>query len=163
MTKYFIALAAALVTLAFMVGAAFAAPNYETLPQAGPYEGIFYGTIQGDRDSQAPIVMALKQRGEQISGTIYLGEGLFVDGGVCGKSQIPATQQSASGINQSSDPNRLQANTSFNVSGFQINASLNSRLSADGSALTASAKADLPWICGSDPTLNINMQRYVAK
>ena len=163
MMKYIIAIAAVLVTLAFMVGAAFAAPIDDTLPQAGPYEGIFYGTIQGDRNSQAPIAMALKQRGEQISGTIYLGEGLFVDGGVCGKSQVPATRQSASGVNQSSDPNRLQAKTSFNVSGFQIEASLNSRLSADGNTLTATAKADLPWLCGSDPTLDINMQRYLGK
>ena len=163
MTKYFIALAAALITLAFMVGAAFAAPNDNTLPQAGPYEGIFYGMIQGDRNSQAPIAMALKQRGEQISGTVYLGEGLFVDGGVCGKAQVPATQQSASGINQSSDPNRLQSKTMFNINGFQLDASLNSQLSADGSTLTATAKADLPWFCGSDPTLDINMQRYMGK
>lgn len=163
MIKYIIAIAAVLITLAFMVGAAFAAPNNDPSLQAGPYEGIFYGTIHGDRDSKAPIAMALKQRGEQISGTVYLGEGLFVDGGVCGKVQLPATQQSASGINQSSDPNRLKATTMFNINGFQLDASLNSHLSADGSTLTATAKADLPWFCGSDPTLDINMQRYVGK
>ena len=145
MTKYLIALAAALLAIAFLFGAALAAPNNGALSQANPYEGIFYGTIKGDRDSEAPMVLALKQRGEQISGTIYLGEGLFVDGGVCGKAQVPATQQSASGINQSSDPNRLQAKTTFNISGFQLDASLNSRLSADGNTLTATAKADLRW------------------
>lgn len=163
MIKYIIAFVAVLITLAFMVGAAFAAPNLDTILQAGPYEGIFFGTIYGDRDSKAPIAMVLKQRGEQISGTVYLGEGLFIDGGVCGKVQVPATQQSASGINQSSDPNRLQATTVFNVGGFQLDASLNSQLSADGSTLTATAKADLPWFCGSDPTLAINMQRYMGK
>ena len=163
MTKYLIALAAALLAIAFLFGAALAAPNNDALSQTNPYEGIFYGTIKGDRDSQAPMVLALKQRGEQISGTIYLGEGLFVDGGVCGKAQVPATQQSASGINQSSDPNRLQAKTSFNISGFQLDASLNSRLSADGNTLTATAKADLPWFCGNDPTLDINLQRYIAE
>jgi hypothetical protein len=163
MTKYLIALAAVLLALAFPFGAALAAPNNDTLPQAGPYEGIFYGMIQGDRESQAPIVIALKQRGEEISGTIYLGEGLFIDGGVCGKVNVPSTQQAARGINNATDPNRLQAKTTFNVSGFQLDASLNSLLSADGNTLTAIAKADLPWFCGTDPTLKANLQRYLAK
>ena len=123
---------------------------------AGPFEGVFYGVIQGDNNSRAPIALQMTHRDGVVNGRLYLGNGLFVDAGRCGKTQIPSMAQSASGRTHT---NNLALNTTFNVSGFDIGANLNSSVSADGNTLSAKIAIDLPWLCGRDPSYSGMLQR----
>ena len=125
----------------------------------GPFEGVFYGVLHGDNNSRAPIALQMTHRDGVVSGKVYLGEGLFVNAGVCGKTAIPSMVQSASGRSLASNPNKLAVNTNFNMSGFDIGVSLNSTVSADGNTLNASTSIDLPWICGRDPSYSGTLQR----
>lgn len=125
----------------------------------GPFEGVFYGIVYGDNNSRAPIAMQMVHRDGVVSGKLYLGEGLFVSAGVCGKTTIPSMVQSASGSSLPSDPNKLTASTTFNVSGIDVGANLNSKVSADGGTLNATTSIDLPWICGRDPSYSATLYR----
>ena len=117
---------------------------------AGPFEGVFYGVIHGDNNSRAPIALQMTHRDGVVSGRLYLGEGLFVDAGRCGKTNIPSMVRSASGRTLANNQNKLAMNTAFNISGINIGANLNSSVSADGNTLNAKVAIDLPWICGRD-------------
>ena len=119
----------------------------------GPFEGKFTGIVYGDRRSQAPITIELTQRGEDIQGSVDLGEGLYVDGGMCYAGELPATQQSLATKIKSDDPRRLATQLLFKVSNYQIAVNLESELSPDGQELTAVTSIDLPWFCGGDPVL----------
>lgn len=127
--------------------------------KAGPFEGVFYGVIQGDNNSRAPIALQMTHRDGVVNGRLYLGEGLYVDAGRCGKANIPSMGRSASGKTLTNNPNHLAVNTSFNVSGFDILANLNSTVSADGNTISAKIAIDLPWICGRDPAYSGTLQR----
>lgn len=157
-------LAALVLILSLTAGTALAAEpptlsstTGSTIP--GPFEGVFYGVIQGDNNSQAPIALQTTHRDGVVNGRLYLGEGLFVDAGRCGKTQIPSMAQSASGRTLSSNPNKMAVSTTFNVSGFNIGADLNSSVSADGNTLSAQVAIDLPWICGRDPSYSGTLHR----
>jgi hypothetical protein len=160
MKKFLFGLLAALIVVSATTGAALASPNLTDTGEVGTYEGVFYGYVDGDKGSRAPIALGLTHRGDTVSGKVYLGEGLYVDGGVCGGVNVPSGLQSASGTTNSGDPSRMQASTSFKVSKFQITANLKSKMSADGESLTAEAKIDLPWMCGCDPLLTGKLSRY---
>jgi len=125
----------------------------------GPFEGIFSGVLYGDNNSRAPIALQMTHRDGVVNGRLYLGEGLFVNAGVCGKTQIPAMAQSASGRTLTNNPNKLAINTSFNISGFDIGVDLTSTVSADGSTLNAATSIDLPWICGRNPSYSGTLYR----
>jgi hypothetical protein len=160
MKKILFGLLATLIIVSATAGTVLASPILADKGEVGPYEGIFYGYVYGDEGSRAPMALGLTHRGDIVSGKVYLGEGLYVDGGVCGGVNVPKVLQSASGKSESEDPNRMHASTSFKVSNFQITANLISRLSADGESLTAEAEIDLPWLCGRDPLLTGKLSRY---
>jgi hypothetical protein len=120
--------------------------------EVGPYEGVFSGFLYGDNNSRAPIALQMTHRDGVVNGKIYLGEGLYVNAGRCGKTQIPSMVQSASGRTLASNPNKLVVNTSFAISGFDIGVDLTSSVSADGKTLNVGSSIDLPWICGRDPS-----------
>jgi hypothetical protein len=155
MKKYVFGILAALVLVfGLTVGQAFAGetPAATSSTAVGPFEGIFYGTVSGDNNSRAPLALQMTHREGVVAGNLYLGEGLFIDAGICGKTEIPSMVQSASGRTLESNPNKLDFNTSIDIRGFEIGVNLKSTVSADGSTLEASTSIDLPWFCGRDPS-----------
>lgn len=152
--KIILSLTLALLTVSVIAvgGAGAAAP---VIPgNTGPFNGKFQGTVHGDQGSQAPLTLNMSQNDEQIRGTATLGQGLYVDGGWCGKAYIPATSQSGTFKTLSYDPNRVLFNTTFDIRGLRIGVNLNGKISPDGKNLTADARIDLPWFCGKDPVIN---------
>jgi hypothetical protein len=132
----------------------------EAASAAGPFQGIFYGWINGDEGSKAPLVLDLTHQNETIFGDIYLGEGLVVDGGICGSAAVPAAKQSASSQTSLGTPNEFNASTAFEISGMEINVDIASRVADNGETLTAEAQIDLPWFCGADPVIEGTLARY---
>ena len=128
-------------------------------PDVGPFEGVFSGVLYGDNNSRAPIALQMTHRDGVVNGRLYLGEGLYVNAGMCGKTEIPSMVQSANGRTLSNNPNKLAVDTSFNVSGFDIGVDLTSTVSADGKTLSAATSIDLPWICGRDPSYSGTLYR----
>lgn len=157
--KMYLGLVAVLIAVSLPVGGSLAAGFPAAAEPAGPYEGTFSGYVYGDRDSRAAITLQMTQRENLVEGTVHLSEGLYVDGGRCGGGYLPASLQSASGETLSTDPNRLQANTVFNVSGLQITAELDSQILPGGEELIAQASIDLPWLCGRDPVLKAELSK----
>ena len=127
---------------------------------AGPFEGVFYGWVQGDQGSRAPMVLDLRHEAGTVDGKVYLGEGLVVDAGVCGSSAVPSAVQSASGLTRPETPDEFSANAQFQISGLEIGVEIASQVSSDGESLDAEARIDLPWFCGSDPVLSGTLIRY---
>lgn len=157
-------LAAVVLLSALTAGTVFAAeapaPSNSTgAAGAGPFEGVFYGVLNGDNNSRAPIALQMNHREGVVSGRFYIGEGLYVNAGMCGKTQIPAMVQSASGRTLANNPNKLVVNTTFNVSGFDVGVDLTGTVSADGETLNAATSIDLPWICGRDPSYSGTLER----
>ena len=165
MNKYFFGTLLAIAMLfGLTTGTVLAAGEPELSPPpgittAGPYEGIFFGFVYGDNNTRAPLALQMTHRNGAVQGNIYLGEGLYVDAGVCGKSEIPPMKQYASGATLPNNPNQMSVQTMVNVSGLDIGVNLNSIVSADGETLTADASIDLPWICGSDPSFSGTLER----
>jgi hypothetical protein len=159
-------LSAILIMLAIalvLVSTASAAALLPTYHKPGPFEGVFTGMVSGDKKSQAPITLTLAQRGEEIQGSVVLGEGLYVDGGMCYAGELPATEQSMVTKIKSDDPRRLETRLLFNVSNVQIAVDLESELSADGQELAVITSIDLPWFCGRDPVLKGELVRVETK
>ena len=165
MKKYLFGTLTALVILfGLTAGSVLAAGESELTPppgisKAGPYEGVFYGMIYGDNNSRALMAMQLTHRDDVVEGKVYIGEGLYVDAGMCGQGEIPSMLQSASSMTLPNDPNALSFQTEVNYSGFDIGVDLNSTVSEDGETLTAEASIDLPWFCGSDPSFSGTLGR----
>lgn len=165
MKKYlFGTILAAAILFSLTAGTAFAAGEPELSPppglsKAGPYEGVFFGTVYGDNNSRALMAMQLTHRDGVVEGKVYLGDGLYVNAGMCGNNEIPSMMQYANGMTNPNNPNELTVQTMVNVSGYDIGIDLNSTVSADGETLTAEALIDLPWICGSDPSFSGQLDR----
>lgn len=123
------------------------------VPQANPFSGAFEGVLNGDEQSSAPVTLTLEQDGSLVNGTIMVGEGLWIDGGNCGATAVPAGTQSASGEVDTTTPNHLDARATFTVQSFTITLNLDADLSEDGQTLTAEAMIDLPFLCGRDPVI----------
>ena len=130
-----------------------------TLLTPGPYEGVFSGFVSSDTGSQAPITLELTHRGEDVEGVVSLGEGLYVNAGMCGGANIPSTEQEFAVKTDPGKPNQLSTQLSFDVSGYQIGVNLESLISEDGETITSQANIDLPWICGHDPVLTGSLLR----
>ena len=157
-------LAITLLLAGFTAGTALAAEAQSTSngsgsAEVGPFEGVFYGVLHGDNNSRAPIALQMTHRDGVVNGKFYLGEGLYVNAGTCGKTEIPSMVQSASGRTLPNNPNKLAVNTGFNFSGFNIGVNLTSTVSANGETLSASTSIDLPWICGRDPSYSGTLSR----
>ena len=156
MKKIIIGLFAVIVLAATMsVSGASAAP--ETAAKAGPYEGVFHGTVYALDGSKAPMSLDLTHRGNVVNGTVFLGEGLNVDAGLCGSAAIPASSVFANGTTSAVNPRNLSAESTFDVSGITVTVDLDSQISGD--QLNAEAKINLPWICGSSPEISGTLQR----
>lgn len=151
MKKFTLSLLVAFMAMSILVLSVSAAP--EKVTQTGPYNGTFRGYVNGDRGSQAPAVFQLSQNGDLVSGTVSLGEGLYIDGGWCGKGYIPTVTQSGRLHTYPNDPSQIQMITSFKVSNFDIGVTLNSKITTDGT-INATGSIDLPWICGRDPQIS---------
>lgn len=125
----------------------------------GPYEGVFSGYVSSDTGSQAPIILELTHRGEDVQGVVSLGDGLYVNAGMCGGTNIPSTEQEFAVKTEPGKPDQLSTQLAFNVSGYQIGVNLESLISEDGKTITSQANIDLPWICGLDPVLTGSLLR----
>lgn len=124
--------------------------NSLTLITPGPYEGVFSGYVSSDNGSQAPITLELTHRGEDVEGVVTLGEGLYVNAGMCGGANIPSSKQNFAVKTEPGKPNHLSTILTFDVSSYQIGVNLESLLSEDGRNITSQVNIDLPWICGRD-------------
>jgi hypothetical protein len=124
-----------------------------TLTTPGPYEGVFDGYVSSDNGSRAPITLDLTQRGEDVEGVVTLGEGLYVNAGMCGGTSIPTSEQEFAVSTEPGKPDQLSTLLTFDVSGYQIGVNLESLISEDGNEITSQVNIDLPWICGRDVML----------
>ncbi|GMQ79322.1 MAG: hypothetical protein BMS9Abin02_1899 [Anaerolineae bacterium] len=154
MKKKFLGVISILFLLSTAATTVLAAPKDLKSNDNDPFQATYRGIIHGDKGSQAPLTLALTQVNDQISGTVYLGRGLYIDAGRCGGGYLPAAIQSAEGEVNKYDPNLLEASTAFKVSGFKVSIDLEGLLSSDGDLLETEAKIDLPWLCGRDPIIN---------
>jgi len=117
MKKYlFGTILAAAILFSLTAGTAFAAGEPELSPppglsKAGPYEGVFFGTVYGDNNSRALMAMQLTHREGVVEGKVYLGDGLYVNAGMCGNNEIPSMMQYASGMTNPNNPNELTVQT----------------------------------------------------
>jgi hypothetical protein len=127
--------------------------NLSATTAVGPFEGTFYGFVNGDKDSKAPLILELTHRGDEVMGTVGLGEGLYVDAGICGATYLPSVEQYANGMTKPGNQNQLLTHLGFNVSNINVAVDLAGEISADGKSIIAEANIDLPWICGRDPEL----------
>ena len=120
------------------------APDAVAAEKVGLYEGTFRGVAYGDRGSRAPLELELTHRGDQVAGTVFLGEGLHVNGGFCGAVDLPALAQRVEGETLSRNPGRLMVSPTFDVGGFDLNIDFESDVSADSQVITAKAKGVRP-------------------
>jgi hypothetical protein len=95
----------------------------------------------------------MTHKGEQVEGTAFLGNGLFVDAGWCGAGYLPASNEYASGHSSPSNPRHISTESTFNVEGFDVTVELDANASSNGESIEAEATIDLPWLCGRDPVL----------
>ena len=156
MKRLVIAIAAVLVLTSTLIATASAAPKKLQPTSNNPFEGTFSGFVFGDRDSQAPMKIELKQNGNDIIGTIALGKGLYIDGGRCGGGYLPSTIQSAEGEVKDHE---IEAETEVKVSGIKVVIELEGELSSDGETIEAEARVNIPWVCGPDPVISTVLVR----
>jgi hypothetical protein len=123
----------------------------EQASKVGPYEGTFNGTLYAQNGTKAPFSLNLTHRGNVVNGTVFLGEGLTIDAGVCGTAVVPSGAINANGKTSARNPKQLQASSSFEVNGINVTVDLDSAVK--GNTISTKAKIDLPWICGGDPVL----------
>jgi len=153
MKKKILGILSVVVLLAATATSVLAAPKATKKSEPDPIKATYSGIIHGDKGSQAPLTLALTQEDDYISGTVYLGRGLYIDAGRCGGGYIPATVQSAEGESNKYKPNHIEASTTFKVSGIKVSIDLEGVLSSDGEVLETEAKIDIPWLCGRDPII----------
>lgn len=146
----------AVMGIVLTMSVASAAPE-TAVSKAGPYEGVFHGTVYAPDGSSANMSLDMTHRNGIVEGTVFLGEGLTIDAGLCGAAAIPASSVVASGKTSATNPKNLAATSVFDVSGITVKVNLNSQISGD--ELGATAKIDLPWLCGSDPVLTGTLHR----
>jgi hypothetical protein len=147
------------VILATLSGGVAVAAGSSSTNAAGPYEGMFYGIARGDRNSYALVSLDLTHRGEWVEGSLALNKGLYVDGGICGAVNLPATEQTVEGWTDSKKPGHLVASPTIDVGSFDLTVDFESDVTEDGDIITAEAKVDLPWFCGRDPVLTATLYR----
>ncbi len=158
MKKLVVGIISLVVLLTVTIGA-HAAPEVAMRGKVGPYEGSFRGTAYGDRSSSAPLALQMTHRGNQVKGSLSLGEGLYVNGGWCGAVNLPASTVDVEGQTTLRDARRLKATPTLNVGNLDITVDFESSVSANGKVVTAKAKVDLPWFCGRDPLLTATLSR----
>ena len=157
MKKYFVIGLVAVIGLFAVIAAPGASAAPAEASNHGPYEGTFNGTVYAPDGSSAPMSLIMTHRGTAVDGTVFIGDGLTINAGVCGVAPLPASSVLAYGNSSANNPNNLSASSSFNVSGIDVKVDLNGKVS--GNRLNATAKIDLPWICGGDQVLTSTLFR----
>jgi hypothetical protein len=147
------------VLLSLLTFGASAPPAEAASGVTGPYEGTFRGAAYGDKGSSARLELELLHRGSNVTGTVSIGDGLHVDGGLCGAVDIPALSQSIAGETLGTDAHRMEANPVFEVGGLDLKVDFESNVSLTGNVISARVKIDLPWFCGRDPMLTARLYR----
>ena len=153
MKRIVIGIAVVVAILSTSVAWAHAAPRAEKVGVVGPYEGSFSGIVYGEKSSRAPLALELTHKGSQVEGSVSIGEGLYVDAGLCGSFDLPAIGASIEGQTMDGDPRRLEASPTFDAGAFELTVDFESEVSASGRVIVSRAKVDLPWFCGQDPVL----------
>lgn len=125
----------------------------------GLFTGTFEGHLQGEDGSSAPATLVLVQSGRDVASELTIGRGLIIDGGNCGLVEVPSSTQTVTGKTRAGTPRHLEAASSFKVEGITVTIDLDGDLARDGKTLTAEAKIDLPWLCGSDPVITGEFDR----
>jgi hypothetical protein len=150
-----------MISLVLAVGALFAvflsasaAPDAAKVKKTGPFEGTFTGKVKADNGTSTELSLDLTHRGDEVKGFVVIGEGLYIDAGFCGKGYVPAGTQFARGETSSKNPSHLAAESQFKVSGLKVKIKLDGDVSSDGDEINATAKIDLPWLCGGDPVIS---------
>lgn len=123
----------------------------------GPYHGTFNGTVYAADGSSAAMTLVMTHRDSAVDGTVFIGDGLSINAGMCGSTTIPASSLNASGATVPGNPNRLKASSTFDVSGIDVTVHLDSQVSGD--QLSAKATIDLPFFCGGDQVLTGTLLR----
>lgn len=157
MKKLLIGLFAVIGIVAMMSVSGVSAAAEKKAGKAGPYEGVFHGTVYAPDGSEAPMSLDLTHRNNIVEGTVFLGDGLNIDAGLCGAGTIPASSITAAGKTSAANPKKLSATSTFEVSGVLVDVALDSLVQGD--TVEATAKIDLPWLCGSDPVITGTLQR----
>jgi hypothetical protein len=101
--------------------------------------------------------LIMTHRGSAVNGTVFIGDGLNIDAGMCGSAPIPASSVYANGATSTGNPRHLSAASTFDVSGIDVTVDLNSTVSGD--KINAEAKIDLPFFCGGDQVLTSTLFR----
>ena len=153
MKRIVVGIAVVVAILSTSVAWAHAAPGVEKVGVVGPYEGNFSGIVYGDKNSRAPLALELTHQGSQVEGAVSIGEGLYVDAGLCGSFDLPAIDASIEGQTMDGDSRRLEASPTFDAGAFELTVDFESEVSASGRVILTRAKVDLPWFCGQDPVL----------
>ena len=156
MKKLTISLLSVIVLVAVFAASALAAP---TTKDTSLYDGVFHGYLYGDKGSKAPVTLDMTQEGDTVQGTVYLGEGLYVDARTCGSTYVPAIAQYAAGNVHANNPNRATANADIDVGPLVVTIEFDGELTDGGDTLDVEAKLDLPFICGKDPQLTGTLTR----
>ena len=131
-----------------------AAPDAAKNKKSGPFEGNFVGKVIADNGTSTELSLDLTHRGDEVKGFVVIGEGLYIDAGFCGKGYVPAGTQFARGETSWKNPSHLSAESQFKVSGLKVKIKLDGDVSDDGDEINATAKIDLPWLCGGDPVIS---------
>lgn len=138
-----------------------AAPAPPSAPSAGlgeagtaGFNGAFSGTLTANNGSSAPATLTVTQTGDAVSGRLDIGNGLTIDGGICGVVAVPAGAQDAAGAVDPANLNRLATAVRVPVAGLDITAALVAEVAADGNAIAARVDIDLPFFCGRDASID---------
>jgi len=156
MKKFAFSLLFVAIALAGFTSSAFAGT---TVSSTGPYNGIFIGTVEGDRNSTTEIELNLTQVKNEVKGELVLGEGLYIDGGRCWRGSLPSGSFTAIGSTLPASPNNVEASASFQAGSVTIKGYLAGEISTDGKLITSEVKIDLPWFCGRDPVLLVTAEK----
>ena len=153
MKKIVLGIAVVVAILSTSVAWAHAAPGVEKVGAVGPYDGSFSGIAYGENGSRAPLALELTHQGSQVEGAVSIGEGLYVDAGLCGSFELPAIDANIEGQTLKGDSRRLEASPTFDAGAFELTVDFESEVSASGRVIVTKAKVDLPWFCGQAPVL----------
>ena len=153
MKRIVVGIAVVVAILSTSVAWAHAAPGVEKVGAVGPYEGNFGGIAYGGKGSRAPLTLELTHQGSQVEGAVSIGEGLYVDAGLCGSFDLPAIDASIEGQTMDGNPRRLEASPAFDAGAFELTVDFESEVSASGRVIVSRANVDLPWFCGPDPVI----------
>ena len=154
MKRVLLGIAIVVSILSTSVALAYAVPGVERESTVGPYEGSFMGIAYGDEGSRAPLALELTHHGSQVEGTVSIGEGLYVDAGLCGSFDLPAIEADIEGQTLERNPRRLEASPTLDTGAFEFVVDFESEVSSSGRVIVTRANVDLPWFCGQDPVLS---------